>query len=255
MGKIKLMINNTERLYLSILDSLENEKPFCHTRLGDGEGIFLSNEQSNHRSKYVQRKQLGRLLSDDEYKEYKEKLINSLKNSDYLGIPINMGNSWKHTTKFLYDIKIHEYDINLCNMQSHRNLLHDGYLDKLFNKVDNLVIVNGRKDIVNKIHGKYNNIKNIEYHEIPPQQHHPGETEKVDNYNLKIFDSICNEFGKQDRKGELLLYGCGVFGKYIGYHFAKAGGVSVDIGSVFDVLVGMKTRGYINTDYLNKYSL
>ncbi len=37
--------------------------------------------------------------------------------------------------------------------------------------------------------------------------------------------------------------GAGAFGKHLGYYFSARGGVALDLGSVFDLLVGKITRG------------
>ena len=63
-----------------------------------------------------------------------------------------------------------------------------------------------------------------------------------DHFNEK-FEEVMSEIRAEDRRGQIFLVGAGILGKLYCAEIKKAGGVAMDIGSLFDAWAGMNTRG------------
>jgi len=238
---------NSKEIKDMVIDSLKNKVGFSMIRIGDGE-IILANNVIDKISSFSL-KQIGREMNYDEllYTQIGMKL--SVINCDVLGLP-----SEKHIKKSKLWSDIFEYYNNIfsenqndwiikkyCSINSHFDLLNSGDLFDIFRSVDKIVIVSPR-DITERLRSRFPNIKEIEYYHVPGEQKY--EIDK--NKNLKIFEILKNisyEIKSIDRSGQLLIFGVGPFGKKLGYDFKSVNGVSLDIGSVFDLFVGKVTRG------------
>jgi hypothetical protein len=132
-------------------------------------------------------------------------------------------------------------DKNYSTIDAHFELLNSGDLFEILKNVNKVIIISPR-NITEQIKEKFPNITHVEYYSVPGEQTY----EVVKNTDINIFDKIIefrNTINSKDRSGELLLFGVGPFGKILGSDFANKNGVSLDLGSVFDLLVGKITRG------------
>ena len=239
----------TEELYDTLIEHLDNKKPLLHLRVGDGEAKFLHFPINSYESKFVQTKQINKLLNKFEFEDSKKKLSDVICRANILGIPNSneeKKSDWIYVPIVLNELKTRSDWTceSYCNMWVNRHLLERRLIHKLLLKADSLVIISGR-DVKDALLEKYKNIKNIEYYIIPPEQNYEKEIEKNKSIDtLKLFDEIAINLRKEDRSGQLLFYGTGVLGKYIAQSFTEAGGVSLDLGSVFDIFAGRAHRGW-----------
>lgn len=251
-----MKINATsEQIHDFVLKCINTKTPLSHIRIGDGEGILLNNEFNSHWGRYVQKKQIGIYLNQEQWLDSRTKMTNAIINCDIVGVTrdeIIMKGRWKQVNPKVSEIlKSNSACPKICSANSHFDMLDKYLLHNILCNIEYLVIVNGR-NIVDKLYSKYSNIKNIEYHQIEPQYHYE-KNPNTSTDRLKHFQNVVEKLESVDRHGQLLIFGCGIFGKYIGNSFKNAGGVSLDIGSVFDVLAGnLSTRGNVKQN-VNKY--
>jgi hypothetical protein len=243
-------------LYNKIIYHLYYKIPFSHIRVGDGEAKFLHFSKNSKESVFIQNKQINREITDSEYTYIKEKLSAAISKADILGVPSELESKksdWVYVYPVLNELKKREDWIceKYCNMWSNRHLLERGYISKILKRINSVVLISGR-DVTDALKLKYKNIIEIEYYDIPPEQRFEKEKNtKIDT--LGLFEEISKKIKQKNRKGQLLLYGTGFFGKYLGQTFKECGGVAVDIGSVFDIFAGIANRGWaINLVKRNK---
>ena len=231
---------DSKKLLSIVLKNLKNLKSFSLIRIGDGEMIIINNIKD--KMEFFCNKQINRSITPLELKQSQEWLEEAIKKATVLGKPttshLNKGVLWKTIDAYYSSLKLKNKLYSTINI--HLDFLESGDLFKLFSKIDNIVIVSPR-DIKNKLINKYN-IKNVTWYSLPAEQTY--EVEK--NTTINIFDrikEISKEIQSEDRSGQLLIFGAGPFGKILGTRFAEQGGVSLDLGCVFDLFVGKKTRG------------
>lgn len=126
-----------------IIDSLKNGNSLSVVRLGDGEMIIANNVQE--KIKIFSKKQIGRLMTDEEIKKTKNNLYNSVLHSDIIGLPTK-----SHVKKHELWASIEDYynkifNINrvfglsskidnkkYCSIDLHLDLLKSGELFEIF---------------------------------------------------------------------------------------------------------------------------
>jgi hypothetical protein len=229
------------------LNCLNNKTRFSLLRMGDGEMILANNIKD--KIEYFSNKQIGRCLTESELLTVQKDMIDSVLNSSVLGLPTNKhiikNPLWEELFNYYSNIKKdtpHKWiEKNYSTIDAHFELLNSGDLFEILKNVSKIMIISPR-DISEKLLNKFPNINNIEYYSVPGEQTY----EVIKNTDINIFDKIVefrNIINSKDRGGELLLFGVGPFGKILGSDFANKNGVSLDLGSVFDLLVGKITRG------------
>lgn len=245
----------------AIISSLNDGRSLSMVRLGDGEMIIANNDQN--KLKHFCLKQIGREITLAELNYAQNNLINSVLFSNILGIPTaahcKKGNLWKEMFSYYQNIKENNenswYNKQYCSINAHLDLLASGYLFDIFKCSKKIMIISPR-DIVNPLKKKFTNIQSLEWHCIPGEQRY----EVIKNKEVNIFnrfEHISSTIKSKSRQKELLIFGVGPFGKHLGIDFAKMGGVSLDLGSVFDLFVGKQTRGpgRSSTAKINKFLL
>lgn len=238
---------NSEQVLSLILDSLNNKKPFMITRIGDGEAIAYENEKNNQIVNQVYNRHLGVMLDEKKRNEISKNLIDTIKNSDVLSLKKNHNKPemfyWKKVPE-IYKKILSENELNnklFCDHDTHFSFTDKKFLDKLMVNVTDLTLITSR-DVEIKFRDRYSNLKTITTYKIPAENKFE-ENKKIEQYYPNIFDDIKNKILSKNHSGHLLLLGGGFVGKKLGDYFKQTGGVSVDIGSVFDLWVGKITRG------------
>lgn len=237
----------TKDLYNDVIFCLKNKYPLFMLRMGDGEMIIANNHEGS--MSFFSKKQIGRLMTQDEIELTKKNLIESVLNCTILGLPtkshVKASSLWEELFEYYDKIKNENFnDWNkkkYCNINFNYDILIDETLFNILKETENLVIVSPR-NLVDKLKLKFPNIKNIEYYDVPGEQAY----EEIKNSNKNIFDEIkiiSEKIKSKNRKGEILIFGVGPFGKILGSDFYKMGGISLDLGSTFDMLAGKVTRG------------
>jgi uncharacterized CHY-type Zn-finger protein len=69
-----------------------------------------------------------------------------------------------------------------------------------------------------------------------------------------VYERICKILSEQSLKGKLFLIGAGVLGKYYCHLVKQQGGIALDVGSIFDYMLGHNTRKFFNVTEYKKRS-
>lgn len=239
------LVNKNEFLRI-VKDALKNEIPFAFVRYSDGEIMLFNNEEYYNEYINIIKKLWGYEPSKLELNELHTHLGNSILNADIVGFPTP-----RHLARADYFNKAEEVfkkcmgagvleSKTLSSIDVCYELLYDDRYSELLQGLDTLNYVSCR-NIDQELKAKYN-IKNINSFIIAPEPKftsgYEGERHYPDQFN-KIKEWIKTV----DCKGNLCLVGGGVMSKIYNIWFKERGGVSLDIGAVFDLWAGKKTRG------------
>jgi hypothetical protein len=226
------------QVYSLIQQKIYDNEPFSMVRIGDGEGMVIS--QNKEYSDYVFKRQLD-YIPNDKY-IIRDNLIQTYSQADLIGIATRKrvleGEFWS----FAKDSAL-EFSKNnqFCSIDIHFDFLNEGYYDELFKSVTKLFYISGR-NITNVLRKKYPNLDKIEGFIITPELKFESNKEREKHYPDQYLE-IKHWISELDCSNSLCLVGAGVIGKIYNIWFKKRGGVSLDIGSIFDLWAGRKTRG------------
>lgn len=231
---------NYKEVYKIITEKLEEGIPHLTLRIGDGEGMCIS----HNKREYVFKRQLGFVPTEKDMDNIGELVADAYVNSNIIGIPTehhikNCGSYWAQTYNSLKEARSCIEKIPTASIDLHLELLKSGLLHKLLHKQDDLIYVSGRN--LDDQFRKVFNIKNVESFIVTPEQFF----QKRKSQTFYPFQfQMCQEWiDKTDIQGKLCLTGTGLLGKPLARLLKKNGGIVLDIGSVFDLLAGLKTRG------------
>jgi len=247
----KLSINLKEKeLSEIIIFSIKNKLPLYHLRCGDGEMIMMLKNDINTFNLFS-KNYFGYIIDDVTNNEIKNNLMKAISLSDIIGLPEKyhkdkeINKYWNIIESVYLDIfvkyKINYEDKKYCSIDSHLKLLKSGLLDDIINNSDEITLITSR-NIKTKFLKKYKHLKNVNLFIIPGEQKYEPNPIKS-NFFPFVHQEIKDKIESCDRSGQLCLYGTGYGGKDLGLYFRNMGGVSIDIGSVFDIWEGKITRG------------
>lgn len=237
---------DTNKLYNIIIDSLKNKKPFLITRIGDGEYLIHLNDMNNKLVAHMYNRHLGYIPEKHKTNEISSFIEETIYDSDVLSLQKTMdGIIWSDIPNLYQTLQKKNPtkwgDKFICDHNVHFHFMNGNLFDNLLKNTEHLSLITCR-DVEDKIKNKYPNLKTITTYKIPGENMFE-EDKKIKDYYPKIFNNIKNQILSKDHSGHLLLLGGGFVGKKLGYYFKQTGGVSFDIGSVFDFWVGKVTRG------------
>lgn len=245
LGKHRLFpINMIEDdVFYKIKYHLINKIPMSLCRYGDGEAMLLDKEDASLEYKdFVFKRQLGNSVSDIQKKEIIENLIYAYNNADVIGRPTlkhdKKDNYWKIGNEILSQY------INLnkdsCSIDVFYDFLNTDKFYKLLNNRKKIFYINS-----SNLDDKFKDIFKIEEinsfiiaPEIKFDPDYNGKNHYPDQYN-----EVKKWINTLDCEGCLCLVGAGVVGKIYNIWFKEKGGISLDIGGVFDAWAGKNTRG------------
>lgn len=249
----KLIVNNkhernlidlsSEDLLFEIRKSLIIKKPLAITRYGDGEAMVMDKtEESQEYKDFVFKRQLGDNLLEKHKSHIMFHLRNAYKKSDIIGIPTtrhkNKGGYWN---KALGILESHvTFNKQFCSIDFHQEFLSNGYFDILLNNREKVFYISAY-NIDNELKERYN-IKEVQSFQIAPEMKFNPQYDGVEHYPTQ-FNLIEQWIKTLDCEGSLCLVGAGITGKLYNVWFKEQGGISLDIGSVFDAWAGKNTRG------------
>lgn len=230
-----------------ILSKIKEKKSLSVIRIGDGEIAVLNGGEKGRKHFYYVH--LGRELSPTHMEEINKNIKNAIINCDVLGVPPKhsetSGNPyWKISKSTILNI-LNESKIvkekKICSMGIHYELMNPNGIDVILKSVEELYLVTSR-EVEKQLKQKFPNIKKITTYKIPGEYVYE-DNRKYEDFYPTIYKKIESEFLKNNYSGKLLLIGGGFVGKNLSVIFANQGGVSIDLGSVFDNFVGKITRG------------
>ena len=235
-------------LEILIKEALQKKKGFSVIRLGDGEGRLLSWphklswEHMMYRLTYWFGKQD---YEQEQIYEIKAALIEAAQRADILGVyrGFERNAHWREPLNFSEETEApglsYQYENNL-----HRLLNDSGSLDRILKlyakRNDNQVCWTITcRDVSHKFRKPYPPMQTLFVEEEAVQRNRPNEHLAQHNHILSQIEGTC-------RPGQLWLVGAGVLGKIYVDRVKLCGGVGIDIGSIFDLWAGKKTRSYMS---------
>ena len=251
------MINlNFDQFYAELKNVIDDPRPWMHTRYGDGEGIVLGHPQftSEERAKQRWSKWLGH--SDIDMKEYASLIRQSIRYADIVGVPCDrhqpVNQDWRNVQSFMIRYKLLQGK-TLCCMDFTVWLQTKNLYKELFKNVNEIYYISCR-DVSLQMKKTFN-LKNVYGVHLPPQ-HRPfkGKVLTDEKHFPDIYEQIdymCNNDVIQ--KNSIWLVGAGGLGKIYCMKIKQAGGIALDIGSIFDGWDQTITRSYLKD--IKKFSL
>jgi len=248
-----------EDLYNILATAIDKREPFSLVRLGDGEGRILGYPNIFEESVYINQvltyqfgpgviemlRQLhGKDFVDQAMLDLKSLIMSSTNNADVIGIP-----SWLHFRQETnHDNIIPKAAQALCvnTVASIKTTEQDcfdhfifkpfhsqGYFHKLLNRQNNIIIVS-HTNINSQMESNFN-VEGCEHIRIPG--HQTFMKDKEFHYPVE-FLTIANKI-KERAERKIVLVAAGYLGKHYCNVAKEAGGIAIDIGSIFDGWCGV----------------
>lgn len=225
--------------YQKIVQALSSKVPFALIRIGDGEGFFL-NRNIDGISHLIE-KQFGLRLQGCDWELIRDNLIQACCQADLIGIPtqkhVDINSGWNHARSFVYEL-----GSQFCSIDIHIDLLKNNYLDSLIKEQEEIFIISGRQEVAKSFLARYENLKNINQFIITPELKFESNKSQESHFPNQ-YNKIKKWISELDCSGKLCLVGAGVAGKIYNIWFKRRGGISLDLGCVFDLWAGKVTRG------------
>lgn len=235
-----------EELLETIKASLITKNPLSIVRYGDGEAVILNGFKDTNTFKSILKRQLGYIPAIDEAEQIRENLISAYTNCDIIGVPSEKiaehARGYWGKSLAIFNENIHtETPKLITSIDAHSHFLDKNYYKELMQDVEVVNYISCR-NIDEGIKRAFN-VKRVNSYIIAPEM-------KFDNSYTgpKHYPEQFNRIKKWMEKavpveGNLCLVGAGFVGKIYNNWFKELGGVSFDIGSIFDSWAGLVTRG------------
>lgn len=227
-----------------IKNALERKISISIIRYGDGESMMFNGVKED--AHFILKKVLGYIPEDHEITMLKSHLIDAYRHCDIIGIPterhLRREDRWGQSLD-VFNLTMGEKVLESKHKTSvdiFHNMLTEGVYSELLTGLDTLNYISCRNldDVFKEKFG----IKNVNSFIISPE---PTYTSGYvgDKHYPEQFNQIAKWIRSLQCEGQLCLVGAGIPGKIYNNWFRDQGGVSLDIGSVFDSFSGHKTRG------------
>lgn len=219
---------------------------WAHIRYGDGEGIVMRypHEVSHDRANKRWLKWLG--VSNISIGDYAREIQNTVKVADVVGIPckrhMKVNDDWRAVLRNMVRQKLLGAKQKVCCMDNTVIMSQKGLYADIIRGADVYCI--SCRDVTQKlIHAGARNVINKF---IPPQASpRMGRVLAFEKHYPDLYNEITNWI-QENACGNLFLVGAGGLGKIYCAKIKLAGGVAIDIGSLFDGWAGLKTRTYLD---------
>jgi hypothetical protein len=237
---------NVEEFLLLLSNAYENKKPLCYFRVNHCENRLIGQGYSYEHSEIeiTYTRQFGYNLSEIETKALSERMQRAFLGADVVGVPSlkpisnNKLNLLENST-YVHFAHFNSYENSkFTTVNLHYDLGVSLGFKEFLKSVDKLYAITGRDvSVLESSLGR-----EIKHLSIPAQyifrenavskRHYP------DRFN-EIIEFIRNEINPQD----VVLIGAGILGKIYCHEVKVAGGIAIDLGSLFDAMVGIDSRG------------
>lgn len=263
------------RAFITLVQNrLRGREPFSFVRLGDGEAACLPYESrlaafAGHDARDRERIWWGKPLNRDLRARLYPRLVRSVFDADCIGIPA--------VSRFLRELRLQREDTlettltgrglravlhcaeNWDQLRSpglarpvftschlHQDLELWKCYDELLEGAREVVLVSCHRQIPDRVRERFS-LKVVGHILLPPDQvTSPFLASRSDNRALpSMLQTALDELGNLPQ-GRLVLVGGGLLGKLIVAEARARGGVALDIGSVFDHWLGLRTRSYLD---------
>lgn len=232
--------------------NVEEGKPFLLIRIGDGELSLIDPIVPTSLKENMYCVHLGYVPDNNTDRMLSSNLIRAITGGDYIGVctKSNMSGLWKSSYEALQRCIPTFGQIlqnkRLCDMVFHHRLNKVSEIHLLRNIIhaSKKVVIISSRDVVREM-SRYFEIDaaNIQLLSIPGEHKYEESTNSDSKLIWTEYDKIIAEIKAEPRSCQLCLFGTGMAAKDLGLVFKEAGGVALDMGSVFDMWYGKKTRG------------
>lgn len=236
---------NVDEFFAVVKQYLKEKTPLSVIRYGDGETMMLDDIQADR--DFILKKVLGYIPSLEDQHSMIRYLIQAYRECDMMGIPTerhlqredHWGKSVRVFKKFVGEDVLSSKSYKV-SQDVFYDMLNKNYFNELLQDRDTLCYISCRN--LDEVFKTKFNIKNVYSYLISPEptytsgyvgkKHFPEQFLEMKDWMQSI-----------PVKGSLCLVGAGIPGKIYNNWFRDEGGISLDIGSVFDGFAGFKTRG------------
>jgi hypothetical protein len=229
-----------EQVYDLLREKLKSRIPFSLLRYGDGDGVFGFIDElldSRRRYKGISEKNWGEVPDNTMRQQIITNIQNSYIECDVAGLPYGYdGDTWEFALRQF--LRLYPKP-KTCIHNIHILIYKSGVFDELI-KGRHIFYVSCRNvdDVL-----IYKGALSVSGIQIPAQ--YRFEKIKPDVPFFRKVEAIEQQIKKIDFTGMFCLLGTGAAGKHLGNMMRDNGGVVLDTGSVFDLLAGLRTRGWM----------
>lgn len=240
---------STEELLATLKKHLQNKIPLSIIRYGDGEAITLNGFKDVESYKMVLKRQLGFCPTIEEGEEIRQNLIEAYKGCDIIGLSLTDKEKGNEKDYWARSKQILKENVQ-SNILEKKDLVsidcHSHFLDKDYYKdlMTDLKVVNyiSCRNLDEEIKNTFN-VKQVNSYIISPEKKFSSGYEGPNHYPEQFIHIKKWMERAVPCEGNLCLVGAGFIGKIYNNWFRDLGGVSIDIGSIFDSWAGKATRG------------
>jgi len=253
-----LSIENT---YQNLLNAIIASKPYSFIRLGDGEGTFMLDGDESQALTY-QNEMLTiwygiESVTNEQRNELKTSLLTAIKSADLVGVPDLVHQIYDYKP---YDCRlnsayasINEYAFenpykNYCSAYINQHLLQTNQLKTLLSYSKRKVVTISGHDpsLIERVFNEQLGLDIAELYTIPTEQRFAEKfgVEHNQPHYPSFYSDLCEEIIANDFNDKLVLVGAGFLGKFYCHLIKQQGGIALDIGSVFDYMLGHRTRKF-----------
>ncbi|WP_395341974.1 hypothetical protein PN836_020565 [Ningiella sp. W23] len=231
-----------------INSALINKVPFSFIRMNDGEAAILGvgHEHDHDQAEFFYHHWWGDTNFDVNYTKWlQSELVKSAESSDILGFfdmcdkkPLK----FKRTGGMLRKgADLSKVDL-FVTPEAHLNWHSDALFKHIFDGLDQVTLISCY-DISKAIKRAFS-FKDVTHIRIPGHAKYSNRSKMMASHPHDRFPAIMRRLNAE-AQGRVYLIGAGVLGKLYANTIKEAGGVALDIGSVFDSWVGNKSRGSV----------
>lgn len=254
---LTMQISTTENIAFYVNECIRNSVPMSLIRIGDGEGLILGYGESSPEEDVdeILKIHFGYTLSLEDKNYLKKAIESAIISSDVIGIPtkkrslltnpesrIQKGILAAYSALNKYDF----HDKRIAGANIHIELNKIDFFQHVFEKKVNIGLISCREELPNLLEQNFG-LQDIVFYKIPAEFKY-GKQEVTEKHYPDVFNHVIRRIEKE-AKGKVYLVAAGLLGKIYCAKIKEAGGIGLDIGSIADAWVGVKSRPYISTDY------
>lgn len=236
-------------VFSRIAECLRTNKPISLVRFGDGEAMVLNAFNDTTSLNFILKKLLGHVPPFEDVVQIRHNLIQAYRETDIIGVPVinrhihDPKSYWQKANGILRDAVGDAYLVKkeITNIDVHSHFLDKGYYDAMLSSCGDTLCYISCRQLDEAFKRRYG-IKNVHSFIIAPEMYYTSGYEGPPHFPDQ-YEQIKEWIKTSPVKGNLCLTGTGVVGKIYNNWFRDEGGISMDVGSIFDSWAGKRTRG------------
>lgn len=227
-----------EAVFDLIGNMVMKEQPFSLLRFGDGEGLFgFYSDSLDTRYCNASIKHWGEVPGRISRHQIAMNIRQAYRKCDIAALPFDFdGIFWKRALIHFTNMDCSK---PMCSLNIHISLNQTGFL-RIVTEGRPVFYISCRD--VDDVFRSYGALS-VTRMDISEQYRFASDKPLLPFY--RQVESIVEALDKIDFRGVLCFLGAGVAGKHLGNLMRDRGGMVIDIGSVFDLWTGIKSRGWI----------